>query len=75
MLVLSRKRREALVIGDQMSSDEIRITVLKVQGDVVRLGIEAPPHIAIHRDEVHERIQKEQNGLSSSLPTAAHDAA
>jgi len=54
MLVLSRRRSQAIVIGD-----DIRVTVLKTQGDTVRLGIEAPPHVSIHRDEVHDRIQAE----------------
>ena len=69
MLVLSRKRNEALVIGDQANVNQIRVTVLKIQGDTVRLGIEAPPHISVHRDEVHERIQLETAQQSS------HDAA
>ncbi len=54
MLILSRKRNESLVIAG-----EIRITILKTQGDTVRLGIEAPAHVSVHREEVHERIQAE----------------
>lgn len=66
MLVLSRKRNEALVIGDQFGTNQIRVTVLKVQGESVRLGIEAPPHITIHRDEVHQRIQLEMEGQAAA---------
>ncbi len=55
MLVLSRKRDQSIVIGDG-----IRITILKSHGDTVRLGIDAPPHVTIHRAEVHARILAEQ---------------
>jgi carbon storage regulator len=50
MLVLSRKRGETIVIGDN-----IRITVVAMRGDQVRLGIEAPKSVTIDRSEVHER--------------------
>jgi carbon storage regulator len=50
MLVLSRKATEAVVINDS-----VRITVLGVKGDRVRLGIEAPPAVAVDRGEVHAR--------------------
>ncbi len=61
MLILSRRRDEAIVIGG-----EIRVTVLKTQGDSVRLGIEAPPHVTVHRDEVHQRILAELQGPTAS---------
>ncbi len=51
MLVLSRKKNESIIIADQ-----IRITVVEVRGDRVRLGIEAPREIPIHREEVHAAI-------------------
>jgi carbon storage regulator len=52
MLVLSRKRDESIMIGDH-----IRVTVTRITEDVVRLGIEAPDHVPIHRMEVWKAIQ------------------
>ncbi|MFP6645241.1 MAG: carbon storage regulator CsrA [Candidatus Latescibacterota bacterium] len=54
MLVLTRKAGESIVIGGQ-----IRITVLEMQGRQIRLGIEAPSEIPVHRGEVYERIREE----------------
>ena len=54
MLVLSRQRDETIMIGD-----EIEITVVDVRGDKVRLGINAPSRIAVHRKEVYEAIRRE----------------
>ena len=54
MLVLTRKAGESIVIGS-----EIRVTILELQGRQVRLGIEAPSEISIHRGEVYERIREE----------------
>ncbi|MFP6766328.1 MAG: carbon storage regulator CsrA [Planctomycetaceae bacterium] len=51
MLVLSRKKNESIIIDDQ-----IRITIVGVSGDKVRLGIEAPREVTIHRQEVHDAI-------------------
>jgi carbon storage regulator len=51
MLVLSRKKNECIVINDV-----IRITVVEIRGDKVRLGIEAPRDIEVHREEVYEQI-------------------
>ena len=53
MLVLSRKQGERIVIGK-----EIRLTVLEVRGDRVKLGFEGPMHVPIHRLEVSERIAR-----------------
>ena len=55
MLVLSRRMGETLVIADN-----IRLTVLGVSGGQVRLGIEAPREISVHREEIYQKIQLEQ---------------
>ena len=55
MLVLSRHRDESIIIGD-----DIVITVVDIRGDKVRLGIEAPTHIPVHRQEIYEAIQREK---------------
>ena len=52
MLVLSRKKNEAIII-----LDNIEITVIEIRGDKVRLGIEAPKEVKVHRREVYNRIQ------------------
>lgn len=54
MLVLSRQRDETIMIGD-----DIEITVVDIRGDKVRLGINAPARVAVHRKEVYEAIRKE----------------
>lgn len=54
MLVLSRQRDESIIIGDN-----IVVTVVDVRGDKVRLGIEAPREVSVHRREVYEAIQRE----------------
>ena len=54
MLVLSRRRGEGVTIGPN-----VRIVVLGIKGGQVRLGIEAPSNVDVHRDEVHARIQEE----------------
>lgn len=56
MLVLSRRMGESLVIAD-----EIRLTVLGVSGGQVRLGIEAPRNITIHREEIYQKIQQSKD--------------
>ncbi len=59
MLVLSRQRDESIMIGDN-----IVITIVDVRGDKVRLGIEAPTEIPVHRQEVYEAIQRENRRAS-----------
>lgn len=54
MLILSRRPRESLKIGD-----EVTVTVLGVKGGQVRRGFTAPPNVAVHREAVYERIQAE----------------
>lgn len=58
MLVVSRKRDESVIIGDN-----IVITVVDIRGDKVRLGIQAPMEIPVHRQEVYEAIQRENMRL------------
>lgn len=67
MLVLSRQRDESIIIGDN-----IKITVVDIRGDKVRLGIEAPTEIPVHRQEVYEAIQRE-NMRASGMNAAAKD--
>jgi carbon storage regulator len=55
MLVLSRKQDEKIIIGDS-----ITLMVVSIQGDKVRLGIEAPKEVTIHREEVYEAIKQER---------------
>ena len=55
MLVLSRQRDESIIIGDN-----IVITIVDIRGDKVRLGIEAPKEVPVHRQEVYEAIQRER---------------
>jgi carbon storage regulator len=54
MLVLSRQRDESIVIGDN-----VVVTIVDIRGDKVRLGIQAPGEIPVHRQEVYEAIQRE----------------
>ena len=56
MLVLSRQRDQSIVIGD-----DIKITIVDIRGDKVRLGIEAPKEIPVHREEVYEAIRREKD--------------
>jgi len=56
MLILTRKVGETLIIGD-----DVRITVLGVKGNQIRIGVDAPKSVAVHREEIYERIQAEKN--------------
>jgi carbon storage regulator len=70
MLVLSRKKNESIVINDH-----ITITVVEIRGDKVRLGIDAPKDVAVHRREVYEAIQSQlQVRDSNPAPTATPEA-
>lgn len=55
MLVLSRKKNESVMIGD-----DIVLTVVEIRGDKVRIGVEAPKNIPVHRNEVYEAIKRSQ---------------
>lgn len=58
MLVLSRKKDESIMIGD-----DIQITIVDVRGDKVRLGIVAPRTVSVHRQEVYDAIQADKKAL------------
>ena len=63
MLVLSRQRDETIMIGD-----DIEITIVDVRGDKVRLGINAPSHIPVHRKEVYDAIKRENEQAAKLKP-------
>ncbi len=66
MLVLSRQRDESIIIGDN-----IVITIVDIRGDKVKLGIEAPREISVHRQEVYEAIQRENRQAALLKPEDA----
>lgn len=70
MLVLSRRPQESFRIGH-----DIVITVLEVSGDKVRIGIDAPSHVKVHRQEVYLEVQKANLEAASASPSAAADLA
>lgn len=66
MLVLTRQRDESIIIGDN-----IIVTVIDIRGDKVRLGIEAPSEVPVHRQEVYEAIQRENKKAADAARRAA----
>lgn len=64
MLVLSRHRDESIMIGD-----DVVITIVDIRGDKVRLGIDAPQDIPVHRQEVYEAIKRENRKASQVQPS------
>jgi len=61
MLILTRRVGETLMIGD-----DVTVTVLGVKGNQVRIGVNAPRDIAVHREEIYERIKREKEGGDDS---------
>jgi carbon storage regulator len=59
MLILTRRVGETVVIGN-----DVTVTILGVKGNQVRVGINAPKTVAVHREEIYERIKREQEGTS-----------
>ena len=65
MLILTRRVGETLMIGD-----DVTVTVLGIKGNQVRIGINAPKEIAVHREEIYERIKNEQGAESQPAQPA-----
>ncbi len=68
MLVLSRHRDESIMIGD-----DVMITIVDIRGDKVRLGIDAPSEIPVHRQEVYDAIKRENEKASELGPSETRD--
>lgn len=64
MLILSRRPNQSIVVGS-----DVTITVLEVRGDQVRLGIRAPRHVTVHREEVHREILEENRSAAAAPRT------
>ena len=63
MLILARKVGEAIAI-----SDDIKIRIVDIKGGQVRIGVEAPPHVAVHREEIYQRILAENRRAAMEAP-------
>jgi len=66
MLILTRRVGETVVIGD-----DVTVTVLGVKGNQVRLGVNAPREVAVHREEIFERIKRERADEEVAVPQVA----
>ncbi len=68
MLVLTRKVNQSIVIGD-----DIEVVVLEVRGEQIRLGIKAPRDVVVHRKEIYEQIQEENQAAATVDPKDVPD--
>ena len=69
MLVLSRKKNESIVIND-----DITVVVVEIRGDKVRLGVEAPKEVPVHRREVYDAIKRTEDGDSENQKKSTETA-
>jgi carbon storage regulator len=69
MLILTRRVGETLMVGD-----DVTVTVLGVKGNQVRIGVNAPKDVAVHREEIYDRIRKENEGADAGKNKPDGDA-
>ncbi len=69
MLILTRRVGESLIVGD-----DVTLTVLGIKGNQVRIGVNAPKEVSVHREEIYQRIQREKNGDLDAAANEGHSA-